>query len=157
MKTAALCVVGLALAGCHTASPQAVVTERARFYLESADRAAEALTLPRSGVQITVMPKPVFTEYDLVNVDLAEAELGKCLAFQFTPAAARDLQKLTTAYPGRRLVLVLGGVAFGARRIEQPLDHGIMFIFVEVPDSALPALVATLKETCALLQPAAAK
>jgi hypothetical protein len=157
VKTAALCMLGLALAGCHTVAPTAITTERARFYLESSEGAAELLTLPRSGVQISVMPKPVFTEYDLANVDLAEAELGKCLAFQFTPAAAGDLHKLTMAHPGRRLVLVMGGVAFGARRIEKPLDHGIMFVFVEVPDPALPALVASLKETCAKLQTAAAK
>jgi hypothetical protein len=150
-------MVGLVLAACHSVPPPVVTTERARFYLESTDGATELLTLPQSGVQISVMPKPVFTEYDLASVDLAQAELGQCLAFQFTPAAARDLQKLTSANPGRRLVLVLGGVAFGARRIEQPLDHGIMFVFVEVPDSALPALVASLKETSATLQAPAAK
>ena len=157
MKRFLVSLLGFALAGCHTAAPQAITSDRARFYLESTEGATEVLTLPRSGVQISVMPKPVFSEYDLTTVDLAEAELGKCLAFQFTPAAARDLAKLTAANPGRRLVLVMGGVAFGARRIERPLDHGTLFIFVEVPDSALPALVASLRETCAKLQTGMAK
>ena len=33
-------------------------------------------------------------------------ELGKCLMFQLTPAAARDFYRLTGSHQGRRLVLV---------------------------------------------------
>jgi hypothetical protein len=150
-------MLGLVLAGCQSGGPTATVSERARFYLESGDEPNEVLTLPQSGVQIWVMPKPVFTEYDFLNVDIAQAELGKCLVFQFTAAATRDLHRLTMANPGRRLVLVMGGVAFGAVRIGRPLDGGMLFVFVEVPDSSLPALVTSLNETCTALQPVAAK
>lgn len=157
MKTFVIGLLVLALAGCQSGTHKVVSSERARFYLETSDGQSELLTLPRSGTQISVMPKPVFTEYDFVNVEMAQSDQGKCLEFQFTPAAARDLYKLTTANPGRLLVLVLGDVAFGAQRIVRPVDTGTLFVFVEVPETALPALVVSLKETCELLQPPAAK
>ena len=153
---AALCLCMLVLAGCQSAPVVRSTPERARFYLESGEDRTELLTLPQSGLQISVLPKPVFTEYDIVNVEIAQAELGQCLAFQLTPEATRDLYRLTLAQQGSRLVLVLGGVPFGARRMSEPLDQGTIFVFLEVPDSSLPALVATLKETCAALHPPAA-
>lgn len=156
MKTAAVCVLGLALAGCQSAPP-AVVSERARFLLESESDQAVLVILPQSGVQLAVLPKPVFTEYDIVQVEIARIELGDCLVFQLTPAAARDLARLTAENSGRRLVLTLSGVPFGARRIDKPLTRGTLFIYVEAPDVALPALAASLNETCAALQAAGAK
>jgi hypothetical protein len=151
MKTILLVLLVCALAGCRTAAPQLTVAERARFYLESSDETQERVTLPLSGAQIGVQPKPVFTEYDIVDVRIVQAELGPCLAFQLTAPAARDLQRLSLAHPGQRLVLLLGGVPFGARRMSQPLDRGVLSIYVEVPDAALPALVANLRETSAAL------
>lgn len=147
MKTILLGLLICALAGCRTAEPQLTVAERARFYLESPDETGERVILPLSGAQLIVQPKPVFTEYDIADVRIAEAELGKCLAFQMTPAAARDLKRLSEANQGRRLVLFLGGVPFGGRRLSQPLDRGVLLIYVEVPDAALPALVDNLRET----------
>ena len=157
MRAAAVCLAGLVLAGCQSAPPKVTTPELARFFLESADGRGEVVTLPLSGAQISVQPKPVITEYDIVNVEIARVKLGECLMFELTPAAARDLYRLTAANPGRRLVLALSGVAFGARRIEHPIDHGTLLIFVETPEAALPALVINLNETCAALHPAAAK
>jgi hypothetical protein len=48
-------------------------------------------------------------------------------------------------------VLLLGGVPFGARRLSQPLNRGVLLIYVEVPDAALPALVDNLRETSSAL------
>jgi len=157
MKAFALCLIGLTLAGCQTTAPKAASSERARFYLESGDALAEALTLPQSGTQIWVMPKPVFTEYDFLHVEIAQAAQGQCLEFQLTPAAAHDLYRLSLAQQGARLVLVLGGVPFGARRIGRPIDDGTLFVFLEVPDASLPALAANLNETSAALQSAVTK
>jgi len=154
MKTIAVCLLGFALAGCQSVPPKVSTPELARFYLESSDGVGEQVTLPQSGVQILIQPKPVITEYDIVNVELARVELGECLVFELAPAAARDLSRLTAANQGRRLVLLLGGVPFGARYIAKPFDRGTVLIFIEVPDAALPALVANLKETCAALHPA---
>lgn len=156
MKTYVLGVMLLLLAGCQSAPAVKSKSELARFYLESGEEPTALLTLPQSGLQISVKPKPVFTEYDIVNVEIAQAELGQCLAIQLTPEATLDLYRLTLDKQGSRLVLVLGGVPFGARRMSEPLDQGTIFVFLEVPDASLPALVATLKETCVALHPLAA-
>jgi hypothetical protein len=158
MKAIGICLLGLTLAACQSPPPvKDKNTERARFLLESDTDKSVLVTLPMSGVQISVLPKPVFTEYDIVHVDIAHIELGDCLVFQFTPAAARDLQRITTENPGRRLVLTLGGVAFGARRIDKPLLRGTLFVYVETTDAALPALAASLNATAAALHSPAAK
>lgn len=157
MKALGTCLLALALAACQTPPEKDFKSERARFLLESDSSDSVLVTLPLSGVQIEVLPKPVFTEYDIVNVDIAHIELGDCLVFQMTPAAARDLQRLTTENQGRRLVLTLGGVAFGARRIDKPLLRGALFMYVETPDSTLPALRDSLNATAAMLHSPAAK
>ncbi len=159
MKAPAIYLCALILAGCQTqpAPTKSGTSERARFYLESADESAVVVVLPRSGTQFTISPKPVFTESDIADVAITQIEQGKCLVFQFTPAAARDLKRLTTENPGRYLVLKLGDVAFGARRIGQPLVKGNLLMFVETPDDALPALVDNLNETCAAVRGASAQ
>jgi hypothetical protein len=71
---------------------------------------------------------------------------------QVTPAAARDLYRLTGANQGKRLVLTLNDVALGARQIEAPLAEGSVMIFVEMTDAALSDLVRDLKRTSAEVQ-----
>jgi hypothetical protein len=92
-----------------------------------------------------------------VNVELMQVELGKCLMFQLTPAAARDLYRVSGSNQGRRLVLFLNDVALGARRMEGPLAEGRVFVFVEVADTALPTLVENIKKTTAAVQRAMAR
>jgi len=147
----------LFVVACETAPHRDYAPTTARFFLESANGEGGRVTLPQSGVRIAVAPKPVFTEFDVVNVEIAEVELGKCLMFQLTPAAARDLYRLTGANQGRRLVLTLNGVARGARRIDRPFDGGTILVFVETPDEKLPALVENLRKTAADLQRELAK
>ncbi|HWA85859.1 MAG TPA: hypothetical protein VG710_06530 [Opitutus sp.] len=146
----------LLAAGCASHARRDGPPAIARFFLESPASDRAAATLPISGVRIAIAPKPVITEFDIVNVEIAQVELGKCLVFQLAPAAARDLYRLTASNQGRRLVLVLDGAAIGARMIERPLEDGAIFTFVELPDEKLPALVAGLKRTSVELQRAAA-
>ncbi len=129
----------------------------ARFFLETTDVGTAAVELPISGVRVTIGAKPVLTEGDIVDVDLMQVELGKCLMFQLTPSAARDLYRLTASSQGRRLVLLLNQMPVGARRIDAPLTDGRIFMFAEVTDAALPVLVTNLKKTTAELQRAIAK
>lgn len=142
---------GLVLfSGCQSAKPPEQPPLFARFYLEA--RSGEAgvpVQLPVSGVGITVGAKPVFSEYDVVNAEVARVELGSCLLLQLTPAAARDLYRLSVASLGRRLVLFLNDVPLGARRLEQAMPDGTILVFVERPDAELPALVERLKRTSA--------
>lgn len=124
----------------------------ARFYLEvRPGEAGVPLRLPVSGVTVTVGAKPVIVEYDFVNAEAVQGELGRCLWLQLTPAAARDLSRLSVTSPGRRLVLVLNDAPVGARRIEQALGNGTLMVFVETPDDDLAAIVARLQRTSANL------
>jgi len=138
------------LSGC--AAPSAPSSEPliARFFLEAhASEEGRPVTLPQSGVTITILPKPVVMEFDLVDADVAEVSLGQCLLFKLTPAAAQDLYRLTGTSQGRRLVLALNDTVIGARRIDRPFDDGTIATFVEVPDATLPELAMRLKATSA--------
>lgn len=146
------------LAGCRTADSSAGVVQMVpRFFLESADPRAMTIRLPQSGVQVAINPKPVFTENDLTGVELVQVELGKCLLFQLTPAAGRDLYRMSASNQGRRLVLLLNGEPVGARRMDGALSGGMIFIFVELPDDRLEGLVTDLKTNLTRLQRAAAR
>lgn len=148
----------LLLAGCQSGqSPRDFTLTLPRFFLESADARGTEVVLPKSGVRLTVNAKPVLTEGDIVNVELVQVDLGKCLVFQVTKAAARDLYRLSASSQGRRLVLTLDGVAVGARRLDGPISDGAVFVFVEIADSALPKLVDDLKQSSAALQRAIAR
>ena len=154
----ALLVLLLALAGCATPAPTDYTPTLARFFLEDTGPAAVGtMTLPVSGAQIAVTSKPVFTEGDIVDAVIVQVELGRCLALRLTPAAARDLYRLTASNQGRRLVLTLNGEPLGARRIEAPLAEGMVLIFVEMPEDRLPVLVTNLRRTSEQLQRAIAK
>jgi hypothetical protein len=145
------------LAGCQSAPTRDHVPTVARFFLESADARAPRVTLPRSGVQLGLAATPAIAEGDIVNVEVAQVELGRCLLFELTPAAARDLYRFTGTHQGGRLVLMVNGAAFGARRIDGPIADGRVFVFAEVDDDALPALARNLKQTSAEIQRAVAK
>ncbi|MCX6951549.1 MAG: hypothetical protein NTV51_05100 [Verrucomicrobia bacterium] len=158
LPLASLLLLGLALAGCQSSAAKKDYTPtQARFFLEEADARAVSVTLPKSGVRIAIGPKPVFTEGDFVNVELMQVDLGKCLLFQFTPAAARDLYRVSGSNQGRRLVLFLNNVPIGARRMEGPLADGAVLVFAEVPDADLPVLVDNLKKTSAEIQRVASR
>lgn len=131
--------------------------DRGAVFLEEAAARTVSATLPQSGVRVMIGPKPVLTEGDIVNVELMQVELGKCLMFQLTPAAARDLYRISGSNQGRRLVLFVNDVAVGARRMEGPLAEGRVFVFVEMADAALPGLVENIKKTSVALQRAAAR
>lgn len=122
----------------------------ARFYLETGRDGGASATLPRSEVTISILPKPVITEFDLTGVEIADVELGRCLMFQLTPAASRDLLRLTASHVGWRLVLLVNGQPLGARRIESAIHNGALLIFVEQSDDALPQLTERLRETVAM-------
>lgn len=149
----ALGAAALVGAGCGTSKkPLDYTPQAARFYLESASGDGTPLRLPHSGVNLAVNSKPVITEGDIANVDLVQVELGKCLYFQLTPTASRDFYRMSVTHQGRRLALVIDGVALGARRIDGPITNGVIFVFAEVPDEDLPKLVENLKKSAAALQ-----
>ena len=130
----------------------------ARFYLEvRPGETGVPAQLPVSGVSITVSAKPVFVEYDIHDAEVVHVDLGSCLMLRLTPAAARDLYRMSVSNPGRRLVLFLNDTPMGARRIEAAMPDGVLLVFVETPDAELAPMVARLKRTSAEIITAAAK
>jgi hypothetical protein len=142
----------LGWSGCQSAAPKNYTPVTARFFLESASAAGTPLTLPQSGVRVTVNPKPVLVEGDIANVELVQVDLGKCLLFQLTPAATRDFYRLSVTHHGRRLVLMVDNQPLGARRIDGAITNGAVFVFVETPEAELAALVDNLKKSALALQ-----
>jgi hypothetical protein len=139
--------------GCQSSSaPRDYKPTWARFFLESASADGTPLTLPQSGVRVTVNSSPVIAEGDIANVELVQVDLGKCLLFQLTPSAMRDFYRMSVAHQGRRLVLMIDGTALGARRIDGPITNGSVFVFVELPDAELPELVQNLKKSFVAMQ-----
>lgn len=142
----------LGAAGCASAPKSAAELTRARFYLETnTGQAGIPVQLPQSGVALAVGAKPVVSEYDIVNAEVMQVDLGRCLMVQLTPAAARDLYRLSVGAVGRRLVLSLDGNFVGARRIDATMTDGNILVFVETPDEQLPSLAGQIKLTAAAL------
>lgn len=140
-------------AGCQNRSTQLEDTSVARFLIESdSAKGSIQVVLPISGVSLRVAPKPVITEFDIRQVVEAEVEMGRCVLFQLSPAASRDLYRLTASNIGRRLVVVINGETLGARLIDRPLEAGTLFIFMEVSDEILPELVENLNATTMKIQ-----
>ena len=147
-------IVGCGLGcGCQSAAaPRDYTPLAARFFLEAANNDGTPLTLPQSGVRLSVNSKPVITEGDIVNVELVQVDLGKCLLIQLTPSATRDFYRISVAHQGRRLAMVVNGKALGARRLDGVITNGVLYVFVEVPESELPALVENLKKSSVAMQ-----
>jgi hypothetical protein len=143
----------LVVSGCHSSGPSPLDEPLvARFFLEARPGApAQTIQLPVSRVLVNINPKPVLVEYDITDVEFAKVDLGWCLYFQFTPAAARALYQLTSANVGGRLVLTLNDTPVGARPIDQVIADGRLLTFVELPSDQLPPIAERLKRTSAKL------
>lgn len=150
----ALCLAGLSCGfGCQSVdAPRDYTAMSARFFLEAGNADGTPLTLPQSGVHLSVNSKPVITEGDIVNVELVQVDLGKCLLIQLTPSATRDFYRLSVTHQGRRLVLMVNDQAIGARRIDGAITNGLIYVFVEVPEAELAELVNNLKKSSVAMQ-----
>jgi len=134
----------VAFSGC-AAMGDSAGSRRVQFHIEATSGTSAArqwvAVLPVSGSQIVLDKLPVFDGGDVLQVDLAEVPLGPCLRFAFKPTAARALYRLTVTSRGRRLVLVVDGLPVGVRVIDEVLEDGVLYTFVEKPDAELPELV----------------
>jgi hypothetical protein len=148
-----------AVAGCNTSTKKKDFTPTvARFYLEAKEGDAYAsVTLPVSGVQITVNNKPTVTEYDFTRVELAQSDLGRFIVFSLTADAARDVYRTTGSNQGKRLVLFVNDKPVGARMITGAFNTGTIAVFAALPDETLPELVKNLNGTSVDLQEKIAK
>lgn len=146
-------VAALLVSGCQTSEPSPLDQPLvARFFMEVRSGVpGVTVQLPVSKVMLNMNPKPVLVETDIANVEFAKVELGWCLYFQFSPAAARDLYRLSAANLGGRLVLTLNDTPIGVRLLDQTIADGNLLIFVELPPDQLPPIAERLKRTAAAI------
>ncbi len=130
-----------------------------RFYMEAPVQApaTRMVALPVSKVEIPVYERPVLTELDIANAELVHVDLGLCLMFDCTREGTRQLLRLSAANLGRRLVMTLNNVPYGARLLEGPIQDGRLFIFVEMNDEQITAAAVDLKRTVHEVQAARAR
>ena len=137
-------------AACQTPSRDEAAL-RVRFHLENNHAATRGAVqpwrMPVSGVAVTVNALPALMEDDIINVELVEVELGRCLLFEFNRPGARALLALTAANPGQRLLLLIEGAPVGLRVIEGPEASGQWLTFTELSDPELETLVLRLKRS----------
>jgi hypothetical protein len=112
----------------------------------------EVIQLPVSGTRISLQREPLVNEFDIVNVELVEVDLGLALLIQTSSAGARALYRGTVSNMGGRIVTTVNGNPIGARRIDGAIQDGNFYTFVEVGDESLGALVLELKESLAELR-----
>ena len=153
-RIALLIVAGaVLLSGCQSSKkPLDYTPMQARFFLEAPHADGMPIMLPQSGVRVSVNGMPVITEGDIMNVELVQVDLGKCLLFQLTPSATRDFYRLSVSHQGKRIVVIVNGEPLRARRIDGPITNGALFVFIERPEAELPLLVENLKKSSVALQ-----
>lgn len=144
----------LLLAGCHgvgrrEALPVAPVA-RFGFFLESRETGATELTLPQSGVRVSVAASPLIAPDEVSGVDVAVQELGRALQFRLSEAGVRRLREAAAANAGRRLILVVDDRALGVKRLGSGSADDLT-IFVEVADVELSGLATALKSSIAAM------
>ena len=150
-----LLALALGWAGCKSRVPEGYDPLALRFFMEARDsEQGLVMTLPLTAASVPVRAKAVFTEADVLNAEVVRVDLGQCLLVQMTPAAARDLYRLTGTNQGYRLVLTANDRPVGVRRIDRAIDDGNLLIFLEVADEELAEMVTRVKETSEVVQKA---
>jgi hypothetical protein len=96
--------------------------------------------------------EPLIHEFEIVNVELVEVDLGLALLIQTSSEGARALYRGTVSNMGGRIVLTVNENPIGARRIDGAIQDGNFYTFVELSDQALADLVLELKESIVELQ-----
>ncbi|OIO59603.1 MAG: hypothetical protein COZ46_06925 [Verrucomicrobia bacterium CG_4_10_14_3_um_filter_43_23] len=124
-----------------------------RFYTESSaslpTRWAKSVQMPESDLVFSVFPQPILFEGDVTDVALAEVDIGYCLLFQFNDKGAKTLNKLSVSERGKNLILLVDGHPIGFRRMDQSLEDGRLYLFVELDDDKIPMLANELKDSLA--------
>lgn len=112
----------------------------------------QVVQLPVSGTRIALQKEPLVSEFNIVNVELVEVDMGLALLIQTNERGARALYRGTVSNMGGRIVLTVNGNAIGARRVDGAIQNGNFYTFVEVDDEELGQLVLDMKKTIQQLQ-----
>ena len=94
------------------------------------------VTLPVSGITVTVLPKELSLAEDLLNtevVETGEPDLRvTSLLVQLNRQAARTIMDVTRQARGKHLILVVNETAVGLMPVEEQIVDGNLFFNVEV-------------------------
>lgn len=110
------------------------------------------LTLPISGSIIKVEGKPIVNEFDIVNAEMVQVEMGLALMLRLSDTGRRELYRRSVTNKGTRVVLTSNNKAIGARVLDGPITDGTLYTFVEIEDEELGQFVLDLKASIAELQ-----
>lgn len=108
--------------------------------------------LPVSGTRIPLRKEPLVSEFDIVNVELVKVDMGLAMLLQVNEKGARQLYRGTVTNMGGRIVLTVNNNPIGARRIDNTIQDGNFYTFVEIEDEELGQLVLDLKKSLQQLQ-----
>ncbi|MGB0744288.1 MAG: hypothetical protein ACPGSB_07155, partial [Opitutales bacterium] len=109
--------------------------------------------LPVSGSRIPLQKEPIVNEFDIVNAEMVNVELGHALLLQVNEKGARALYRSTVSNMGGRIVVTVNDNPIGARRVDGPIQDGNFYTFVEgLDEEALGQLVLDIKDSILKLQ-----
>ena len=130
-----LCLSLALLAGCQSAPP----VHLASVFIEAPESSSLSMrmkvTLPVSGITMSVLPKELSLAEDLLNtevVETGESDLRvTSLLVQLNRKAAGTIMDVTRQARGKHLILVVNETAVGLMPIEEPVVDGNLFFSVE--------------------------
>lgn len=131
----------LLLTGCRTLvapAPSAGSRVDLAVHAEALDADARELSLPRSGVKLTVGHEPLVSPEHIVRVSSVPLELGRGLLLELDAEGRRRIESVPR---GQRLVVIAAGQAIGQRRWHDSDRSGTLALLVELSEAELAALV----------------
>lgn len=150
--------------GCLTNSTELEDVTVPRIYSEAGTATGlsqggdgRTVALPGSGRRFAIAAKPLINEFEIVDAEVVDVELGKALLLELDGRPARELYRFSGDNMGQHLIVTINGKAIGARRIDGAIQNGKFYTFVEISDQALVDLVLELKDSLETLQKAKRK
>lgn len=138
LRVSAFLVLSLVMVvsnGCHTPEPPKYFLQ---FYMEAPGNSGIAFTLPESKLEYRRLPGAFLNGADVTSVN--EGVVGVsgvqrlCVIFTFSALGQRELYMQTANNLSRRIFLFASDKPMGVRPIDQVIQNGQLFMFVETPD-----------------------
>lgn len=151
-RTPILMLAGiLALTGCKTTSTTNVPKPSAppvtiHIYVEDHRPHSSGLKpglakMPHSDISFPFHSVPTISQQHIINLDVLDSELGPCLYLQMDIEGTQQLCKITRQYPERRLIVFIDDEPAGFMFIQQPIEDGVLLVFIEATDDQLNQLL----------------
>ncbi|MBY4896178.1 hypothetical protein [Cupriavidus sp. AU9028] len=119
-------------------SAQAALRPSVEFRLAQPEQAPNLSQLRMANATLWVAPQPVLTRSDLSTVVSVRSKDGKpYVRFAFNESGAQKLAAVTQRFPGKNLVLTVGGNLVATPRIGGPVANGVLFVPMASEQQAL--------------------